>query len=81
MQDRHAAIRDVRGLGLMIGVEFSDHDTMIAVEHAAFRRGLLVLGCGDSVIRVSPPLLFRHEQAATALRILEESIAEVEAGT
>jgi 4-aminobutyrate aminotransferase len=49
---------------------------MIAVEHAAFRRGLLVLGCGDSVIRVSPPLVFRRDQAETALRILEESIEE-----
>jgi 4-aminobutyrate aminotransferase len=77
LQERHASIRDVRGLGLMIGIELDDHDTMIAVEHAAFRRGLLVLGCGDSVIRVSPPLVFRRDQAETALRILEESIEEV----
>ncbi len=78
IQERHAAIRDVRGLGMMIGVEFTDHDTMVAVEHAAFRRGLLALGCGDSVIRVSPPLVFRRDQAEVALRILEEAVAEVE---
>jgi 4-aminobutyrate aminotransferase len=63
---------------MMIGVEFDDHDTMAAVEHAAFRRGLLALGCGEAVIRVSPPLVFRQDQAVTALRILEDAVAEVE---
>jgi 4-aminobutyrate aminotransferase len=77
MQGRHAAIREVRGLGLMIGVELADHDAMLAVEHAAFRRGLLVLGCGDSVIRISPPLVFRRDQAETALEIFEDAISEV----
>jgi 4-aminobutyrate aminotransferase len=52
---------------------------MVAVEHAAFRRGLLVLGCGDSVVRMSPPLVFRRDQAQTALQIFEEAVAEVEA--
>jgi 4-aminobutyrate aminotransferase len=78
MQGRHAAIREVRGLGLMIGVELADHDAMLAVEHAAFRRGLLVLGCGDSVIRISPPLVFRRDQAETALEIFEDAISEVD---
>jgi 4-aminobutyrate aminotransferase len=45
----------------------------------AFRRGLLVLGCGDSVIRMSPPLLLRRDQAETALQIFEESVAEAAA--
>jgi 4-aminobutyrate aminotransferase len=63
----------------MIGIELVDHDTMVAVEHAAFRRGLLVLGCGDDVIRMSPALLFRRDQAETALEIFEESVAEVAA--
>lgn len=76
IQSRHPSIRDVRGLGVMIGVELADHDTMLAVEHAAFRRGLLVLGCGDSVIRVCPPLVFRRDQAETALEILEGAVAE-----
>jgi 4-aminobutyrate aminotransferase len=77
IQQRQPSIRDVRGLGLMIGIEFPDHDTMVAVEHAAFRRGLLVLGCGDDVIRMSPPLLFRGDQAETALQIFEDAVAEV----
>jgi 4-aminobutyrate aminotransferase len=79
MQGRHGAIREVRGLGLMIGVELADHEAMLAVEHAAFRRGLLVLGCGDSAIRISPPLVFRRDQAETALEIFEKAVAEVEA--
>jgi 4-aminobutyrate aminotransferase len=79
MQVRRSSIREARGLGLMIGVEFADHDTMVAVEHAAFRRGLLVLGCGDSVVRMSPPLVFRRDQVQTALEIFEEAVAEVEA--
>jgi len=77
IQQRQASIRDVRGLGLMIGIEFPDRDTMVAVEHAAFRRGLLVLGCGDDVIRMSPPLLFRSDQAETALQVFEDAVAEV----
>ena len=78
MRGRHPSIRDVRGLGLMIGIGFADHDTADAVEKAAFRRGLLVLGCGDDAIRLSPPLVLRADQAATALEVLEEAVAEVE---
>ena len=63
-------IREVRGRGLMIGVEFADHDTAAAVEQAAFRRGLLVLGCGDDAIRISPPLVFSEDQARRGARAL-----------
>jgi 4-aminobutyrate aminotransferase len=77
MKERQPSIREVRGLGLMIGIEFVDHDTMAAVEDAAFGRGLLVLGCGESAIRMSPPLVFREDQAKTALEIFEEAVAEV----
>jgi len=77
MAERHPAIRDVRGLGLMIGIQFLDHDVMSAVEQAAFRRGLLVLGCGDDVIRMSPPLVIRRDQVDTALEVFEEAVAEV----
>jgi 4-aminobutyrate aminotransferase len=77
MQARRPLIKEVRGLGLMIGIEFEDHDTMIAVEHAAFRRGLLVLGAGDDVVRMCPPLVFGTDQAETALEVFEEAVAEV----
>jgi 4-aminobutyrate aminotransferase len=76
MQARRPLIKDVRGLGLMIGIEFQDHDTMLAVEEAAFRRGLLVLGAGDDVVRMCPPLVFRPDQAETALEVFEEAVAE-----
>ena len=80
IQDRRPLIKDVRGLGLMIGIEFEDRESMIRVEEAAFRRGLLVLGAGDSVIRISPPLVFRQDQAEIALPIFEEAVAEVAGG-
>ncbi|MGH2384339.1 MAG: aminotransferase class III-fold pyridoxal phosphate-dependent enzyme, partial [Candidatus Limnocylindria bacterium] len=51
------AVRDIRGVGLMLGVEFDSHETAEAVEVAAFRRGLLILECGESSLRFSPPLI------------------------
>ncbi len=78
--DRYGMIREVRGLGLMIGIEFADHETAESVEKAAFRRGLLMLGCGDAAIRMSPPLVFREDQADTAVSVFEEACAEVAAG-
>lgn len=80
IRERHPGlVTDVRGLGLMIGIGFVGHDEAAAVEQAAFRRGLLVLGCGEDAIRMSPPLVFREDQAKTALEVFEEAIAEVEA--
>jgi 4-aminobutyrate aminotransferase len=78
VQARHPVITEVRGLGLMIGVDFPDHDTADAVEKSAFRRGLLVLGAGDHAVRVSPPLVLREDQADTALEVFEEAVAEVD---
>ncbi len=77
IQSRYPMLVDVRGLGLMIGVEFPDHGFRDVVEEAAFRRGLLVLGCGENAIRMSPPLVFREDQAKTALDVFEEAVAEV----
>jgi 4-aminobutyrate aminotransferase len=81
LQLEYPMIVDVRGLGLMIGVQFPDHDHMVAVEEAAFRRGLLVLGCGDDVVRMSPPLVLRSDQAETAIRVFGEALAEVAHGS
>jgi len=77
--ERHPIISEVRGRALWIGLGFSDHDQATAVEQASFRRGLLMLGCGDDAIRISPPLVFREDQAVAALEIFEEAVAEVEA--
>jgi 4-aminobutyrate aminotransferase len=76
IQSRHSGLVDVRGVGLWIGLGFADHDAAAAVELAAFRRGLLLLSCGDDAIRISPPLVFREDQARTSLEVLEEAIAE-----
>ena len=70
-------IRDVRGLGLMIGVEFEDAETADAVEVASFLRGALVLRAGDAAIRLAPPLLISQAQASSGLRIFEEACLDV----
>jgi 4-aminobutyrate aminotransferase len=74
---RQPLLRDVRGLGLMIGVEFDDPETADAVEIACFQRGALVLRAGDAAIRLAPPLVINEAQARTGLRIFEEACAEV----
>jgi 4-aminobutyrate aminotransferase len=68
------AITDVRGVGLMIGVEFRSPALAEEVQLLAFQRGLLVLECGESTIRMSPPLVITAEQAATALRVFGEAV-------
>lgn len=84
MAERHPAIGDVRGRGLMIGVDFvrdrtsraPNPDLSSAVELAAFRRGLLVLSCGKSTIRIAPPLVIDARDVDTGLAILEDAIVE-----
>jgi 4-aminobutyrate aminotransferase len=84
LAERHRAIGDVRGRGLLIGVELvNDRQTkepapprVKALVESAFRRGLLLLGCGPSAVRVAPPLLVDEEDVDTALRILDECLGE-----
>ncbi len=86
MQADHPSIGCVRGIGLMIGIEFVDDPLTKEpavglrdkVEHLAFERGLLTLGCGKSTIRVSPPLTLTKEEADEGLEILDESISLAE---
>jgi 4-aminobutyrate aminotransferase len=70
-------VRDVRGKGLMIGVQFDSGDTAEAVQMQAFARGLLVLEAGDDCVRMSPPLVVSADEMATAIRIFGESVAHV----
>ncbi len=70
-------VRDVRGKGLMLGIEFPTAEQAEAVQMAAFRRGLLVLECGLSSVRMSPALTVSEAEMATALRIFGEAVAEV----
>lgn len=86
LQKSHRLIGDVRGLGLMIGIEIvSDRETkaMAIVERdkiirRCFEKGLLILGCGQSVIRFVPPLILKPSEADAGLAIFEEVLTEVE---
>jgi 4-aminobutyrate aminotransferase len=86
LQARHECIGEVRGLGFMIGVEFvkdpitkkADEELRDRIVDLSFERGLLTLGCGKSVIRLSPPLCTNKEQVDEALEILEEAITIAE---
>jgi 4-aminobutyrate aminotransferase len=78
--ERHPLLLEVRGKALWIGLRFADHHTAAAVEVAALHRGLLMLTCGDDAIRMSPPLVFREDQALVALGLFEDAVASVEGG-
>jgi len=85
LQDKHSSIGDVRGVGLMIGVEFvkgrqdrvPDPELVGKLEQLAFRKGLLLLGCGQGVIRVAPPLVLDARGADAGLAILDECLSEL----
>jgi 4-aminobutyrate aminotransferase len=68
-------IVDVRGVGLMIGVEFATAEQAAAVQQRAFEHGLLVLECGESSIRMSPPLVVTAAEAKTALDLFAAAVA------
>ncbi|MGH2464481.1 MAG: aminotransferase class III-fold pyridoxal phosphate-dependent enzyme, partial [Candidatus Limnocylindrales bacterium] len=70
-------VRDVRGKGLMIGIEFDTPEHAEEVQWAAFERGLLVLECGRSSVRMSPALTVSDAEMATALGIFGEAVADV----
>jgi len=84
--ERHKSVGDVRGKGLMIGIEFvRDRKTKEKapelrnqVLQAAFHKGLLVLGAGENSLRLAPPLVIDEEQAEFALRTLDECISKAE---
>ena len=79
---KHSHVGDVRGRGLMIGIEIvGDKKTRTPagsmrdkIVDLAFERGLLILGCGETSIRLCPPLIVKQQEADIALDILEECI-------
>ena len=85
-RERHKSVGDVRGKGLMIGVELvRDQKTREKapelrnrILEMAFRRGLLILGAGENSLRLAPPLIIDEEQAAFAVRTLDACISEAE---
>ena len=85
LQARHPVIGDVRGVGLFIGVEFVADpktkepatDFVGKLEQLAFRKGLLLLGCGKSVLRIAPPLVLSDYDVDKGLEILDACLAEL----
>lgn len=82
----HPLVGDVRGRGLMLGVELVKNKTTREpasevrnrVEYLAFEKGLLVLGCGETTLRLCPPLILSEEEATVAIDILEEALMQAE---
>lgn len=86
IQSRHPKIGQVRGMGLMIGVEFvkdqeskqPDEELRDRIIHLAFQSGLLLLGCGKSTIRIAPSLSINRSEIDQGLLIFEEAISQAE---
>jgi 4-aminobutyrate aminotransferase len=85
LMEKHPLIGDVRGRGLMVGIELvrdrttkeratTERDALVK---ECFRRGLLVLGAGRNAIRLCPPLVLSKEQADIALTILDKALEAV----
>jgi 4-aminobutyrate aminotransferase len=73
------SVTEVRGVGLMIGVELESHELAEAVAQLCFRRGLLVLECGKKAIRFSPPLILTEAQAAVTADVFAKAVADARA--
>ena len=84
LKAKYPAISDVRGLGLMIGVEFAKPDASDApdaqirdrIMRKSFEKGLLLLSCGESTLRFCPPLIVTKEEADRAVAIFDAAIGE-----
>jgi 4-aminobutyrate aminotransferase len=84
LQEKYSSIGDVRGRGLMIGVELvkdrqtrePDPDLVHRLVQRAFGKGLLLLGAGKSVLRLAPPLVIDEYDVDTGLALMEECLAE-----
>ena len=85
-KETHPLVGDVRGRGLMIGIELvkdkATREPAAALrnrmETLAFEKGLMILGCGETSIRLCPPLIVNEHEATVALDILEECLTQVE---
>ncbi|MBS3146788.1 aminotransferase class III-fold pyridoxal phosphate-dependent enzyme [Candidatus Woesearchaeota archaeon] len=86
LKDKYEIIGDVRGLGLMIGIEIvkdkkskrygkEERDKILEL---CFKKGLILLQAGTSVVRMSPPLIISKSHADKAINIFEKSIIEVQ---
>ena len=82
----HPLVGDVRGRGLMIGIELVNNKATREpaaswrnrIETLAFEKGLMVLGCGETSLRLCPPLILSEQEATVALDILEDALTQAE---
>ena len=85
LAEKHACIGDVRGVGLMVGVEFvTDHatrepapETVRRLVQGAFQRGLLLLGAGKSTLRLAPPLVVSARDIDVALEMIDAGLSGI----
>ena len=82
MKKANPSMLDVRGLGLMIGVEFADSETVKKILSFCLSKQLILISCGtrDQVVRFIPPLIVTKEQIDTALNVFGEAVASASAG-
>jgi 4-aminobutyrate aminotransferase len=86
LMEKHACIGDVRGRGLMVGLEFvKDRTTrepagelVQDLVQRAFRQGLLLLGAGKSTLRLAPPLVVDEHDVDTAMNMIDACLAELD---
>jgi acetylornithine/LysW-gamma-L-lysine aminotransferase len=76
LQAKHKIVKEVRGLGLMLGVELR-YDVLNVILKAT-QRGVLVLDAGRTVVRFLPPLVIEKEQINRAVAVLDEVLGEEE---
>jgi 4-aminobutyrate aminotransferase len=88
MKDSHPLIGDVRGKGLLLGVDLirdrrtrePAHKEVLKLCWRCWEKGLIITNLGTSVLRVAPPLNLSTQEADHALRIIEEALIDVEKG-
>ncbi len=86
MQKRHGSIGDVRGRGLMVGVEVVQDQSSRskapvkreAILHSCYQRGLIIIGCGENTIRFAPPLIISENELQEGLAVFDDALTEVE---
>jgi 4-aminobutyrate aminotransferase len=85
LEAKHQVIGNIRGMGLMIGIELVKDrktkeravDARNALVQAMFKRGVLILGAGKNAVRLAPPLVLSKEQVDSVLKLLDESLTEI----
>lgn len=70
-------VKEVRGQGLLVGVEFDGSVNAVDVKHKCFEKKLLITAIGNSVIRMVPPLIVTEENCDTAAAVIREAVEEL----